>query len=159
MILRSKLCRSFNRSWGKILWVLKALSCFINLISAAFWWKALPIPAFHHQNCNDEVMDQVQSLVMEDCHITVCEIIGDVGLSVESSPQNFWAANSWQLHHSNSRAQSSNLIQQFLAKLSIMQSSNSSWLLSNFSCLKLENVAQGYAFPNSFSSQNYLFFC
>ena len=60
---------------------------------------------------NDEFIDQVWTLVMQDCRVTVQELAEEVGISTGSVhsilTDDLAMQRMWQLHHDNAPAHSS----------------------------------------------------
>jgi hypothetical protein len=74
---------------------------------------------------NADVINKVQTLIMEDRLLIVREVADAVGISRDSAntilTEELWNACNWQLHYDNAPAHSSHLMQGFLAKHGIPQ--------------------------------------
>ena len=77
----------------------------------------------HSTKRNDELIDQVRTLVMQDRRVTVRELAEEVRISTGSVhsilTDDLSMRRVWQLHDDNAPAHSSQLIQTFLAKHNI----------------------------------------
>jgi len=90
---------------------------------AARRWIATLVPGRPSTSRNDELLDQVRTLVMQDRRVTVRELAEEVRISTGSVhsilTDDLSMRRVWQLHDDNAPAHSSQLIQTFLAKHNI----------------------------------------